>query len=331
MKMRSRIAAFAASVMLLALGACGTTENPQQAADDEAAGSSGPITVTDSRGKKVELKAPAKKVVALEWGEAEMLASLGVMPVGVADTKGYSTWVTAEKLDSDVKDVGTRAEPSEDSILGLTPDLVVMEEGRDTNLSKRLEDKGLPVLVTKGADAKNGELDRMRSDLMMIAKATGTEDKAEQLLSDLDASLAEAKKKLADAGKDGTPFVMADGYKEGNVISIRPFGEGALVSQVAQEIGLKNAWKGKVDEQWGLGATDVEGLTTIKDDDVQFFYNASDGTDVFADGLSKNPIWKSLAFVKAGNVHKLTDGIWTFGGPKSCAQYADELVRILTS
>jgi len=185
--MRSRIAAFAASVMLLALGACGTTENPQQAADDEAAGSSGPITVTDSRGKKVELKAPAKKVVALEWGEAEMLASLGVMPVGVADTKGYSTWVTAEKLDSDVKDVGTRAEPSEDSILGLTPDLVVMEEGRDTNLSKRLEDKGLPVLVTKGADAKNGELDRMRSDLMMIAKATGTEDKAEQLLSDLDA------------------------------------------------------------------------------------------------------------------------------------------------
>src|SRR5690606_7531773 len=260
-----------------------------------------------------------------------MLASLGVMPVGVADTKGYSTWVTAEKLDSDVKDVGTRAEPSEDSILGLTPDLVVMEEGRDTNLSKRLEDKGLPVLVTKGADAKNGELDRMRSDLMMIAKATGTEDKAEQLLSDLDASLAEAKKKLADAGKDGTPFVMADGYKEGNVISIRPFGEGALVSQVAQEIGLKNAWKGKVDEQWGLGATDVEGLTTIKDDDVQFFYNASDGTDVFADGLSKNPIWKSLAFVKAGNVHKLTDGIWTFGGPKSCAQYADELVRILTS
>src|SRR5690606_41214699 len=95
MKMRSRIAAFAASVMLLALGACGTTENPQQAADDEAAGSSGPITVTDSRGKKVELKAPAKKVVALEWGEAEMLASLGVMQGGVAGPTGLSDRATS--------------------------------------------------------------------------------------------------------------------------------------------------------------------------------------------------------------------------------------------
>ena len=329
--MRTRIAAIAAGFMLLALGACGTTENPEQVANPDAASSSGPVTVTDSRGKKIELKAPAKKVVALEWGEAEMLASLGVMPVGVADVKGYSTWDTAEKLDSSVKDVGTRAEPSEDSILGLTPDLVVMEEGRDANLSKRLEDKGLPVLVTKGADAKSGDLDRMRDDLKMIATATGAEDKAEELISELDEKLAAAKQKLADAGKDGTPFVMADGYKEGNVISIRPFGEGSLVSRVAQEIGLKNAWKGKVDEVWGLGSTDVEGLTTIKESDVQFFYNASDGTDVFADGLSSNPIWKSLAFVKAGNVHKLSDGIWTFGGPKSCGQYADELVRILTS
>lgn len=328
--MRTRIAALAAAATLLTLTACGTSETPEDTGKDDAA-SSGPVTVTDSRGKKIELDAPAKKVVALEWAEAEMLASLDVMPAGVADIEGYSTWDTAEKLDPGVKDVGTRAEPSEDSILGLTPDLVVMEEGRDTNLSSRLESKGLPVLVTKGADAKGGDLDRMRDDLTMIAKATGTEDKATALLDELDAKLAAAKKELAAAGKDGASFVMADGYKEGNVISIRPFGKGALVSQVAGELGLKNVWPGKVDDMWGLGSTDVEGLTTIKDSDVHFLYNASDGTDVFADGLQDNPIWKSLPFVEAGNVHKLTDGIWTFGGPKSCAQYADELVRVFTS
>ncbi|MGH3469290.1 MAG: ABC transporter substrate-binding protein [Thermocrispum sp.] len=329
--MRIRIAALAAAATLVTLAACGTTEPAQDGAEPDDSASSGPVTVTDSRGKKVELPAPAKKVVALEWGEAEMLASLDVMPVGVADTEGYSTWVTAEKLDAGVEDVGTRAEPSEDSILGLTPDLVVMEQGRDANLSTRLADKGIPVLVTKGADAKGGDLDRMRADLTMIAKATGTEEKAEELLDEFDAKLASAKKELTEAGAGGASFVMADGYKEGNVISIRPFGEGSLVSRVANEIGLKNVWPGKVDDVWGLGSTDVEGLTTIKDDEVHFLYSASDGTDVFADGLKDNPIWTSLPFVEAGRVHKLTDGVWTFGGPKSCAQYADELVRVFTS
>jgi len=130
---RTRIAALAAAAAVLTLGACGTTEKPQDSADQPIGG---PVTVTDSRGKEVKLDAPARKVVALEWGEAEMLVSLGVMPAGVADTKGYGTWVTAEKLDDSVKDVGTRAEPSEDSIMGLGPDLVVLEEGRGSPLIK---------------------------------------------------------------------------------------------------------------------------------------------------------------------------------------------------
>lgn len=323
---RNRIAALAAAGAVLLLSACGTTEEPADVAD-KADATGGPVSVTDSRGKEVKLDAPAKKVVALEWGEAEMLVTLGVMPVGVADAKGYGTWVTAEKLDSDVKDVGTRAEPSVDSVVKLEPDLVVMEEGRSAALVKQLE-KYVPVLVAKGSDAKDN-LTRLREDFSMIATAVGKEAEAKQVLTDFDAALADGKKKIADAG--GGSFVMADGFKDGNAISIRPFGKGALVSEVAIAAGLTNAWQGKVDEVWGLGQTDVEGLTTIKDKNVRFLYNASDGNDVFADGLKDNAIWKSLPFVKAGHVHKLTDGIWTFGGPKSAEQYLDELVKVYTS
>ncbi|MGH3728089.1 MAG: ABC transporter substrate-binding protein [Micromonosporaceae bacterium] len=321
---RSRIAAaFAVSAVLL-LGACGTTEKPADSGDDYAG--AGPVTVTDSRGKDVTLDAPAKKVVALEWGEAEMLVTLGVMPVGVADVKGYGTWVTAEKLNGSVADVGTRAEPSVDSIVKLEPDLVVMEEGRSASLVKQLEEH-VPVVVAKGSDASDN-LGRMKDDFTMIAKAVGKDAEATSVLSDFDASLADAKKQLAEAGAGATSFVMADGTAKGSTVSIRPFGEGALVSQVAIQLGLKNAWTGKVDKVWGLGQTDVEGLTTIKDKNVKFLYNASDGKDVFADGLKDNAIWKSLPFVKAGNVHRLGDGIWTFGGPKSSLQFADEVVKV---
>ncbi|MEG3636530.1 ABC transporter substrate-binding protein [Micromonospora palythoicola] len=320
---RTRVTALLAAATAVLLAACGTTENTTEPAAATSA-ASGPVTVTDSRGKEVKLDAPATKVVGLEWGEVEMLVSLGVMPVGVADPEGYATWVSAAKLDPGVKDVGTRGEPSIDSIVALQPDLVVMEDDRGANVITQLE-KYVPVIVTKGSDASDN-LGRMRADLNMIAAAVGKTAEAEKLLADFDAAIADGKKKIADAGAAGKPFAIADGWKEGSTVSIRMFGEGALVSQIGIQLGLTNAWTGETDPAWGLGQTDVEGLTVLKSPDLHFFYNASDGVDVFADGLNSNAIWKSLPFVKQGNLHRMPDGIWTFGGPLSGKQYIDQLV-----
>ncbi|GIJ09651.1 ABC transporter substrate-binding protein [Micromonospora andamanensis] len=321
---RTRVTALVAAATAVLLAACGTTENTAEPTASTPA-ASGPVTVTDSRGKEIKLDAPATKVVGLEWGEVEMLVSLGVMPVGVADPKGYATWVSAAKLDAGVKDVGTRGEPSIDSIVALQPDLVVMEDDRGANVISQLE-KYVPVVVTKGSDASDN-LGRMRADLNMIATAVGKTAEAEKLLADFDAAIADGKKKIADAGAAGKPFAIADGWKEGSTVSIRMFGEGALVSQLGIQLGLTNAWTGETDPAWGLGQTDVEGLTVLKSPDLHFFYNASDGADVFADGLNSNAIWKSLPFVKQGNLHRMPDGIWTFGGPLSGKQYIDQLVN----
>ena len=312
-----------ALIAVLALTACGTTEAPPTPAAPGDPGG-GPVTVTDARGKTVTLPRPATKVVGLEWGEIEMLVSLGVMPVGVADPEGYATWVTAAKLDSTVKDVGLRGEPSVDSIVALQPDLVVTEaEGMDAQIAQL--EQYVPVLVTKGSDASDN-LGRLRSDLNLIATAVGKQDAAAKLLADLDAALADGKQKITAAGST-KGYAMADGWRQGSAISIRMFGQGALVSDLATQLGLQNAWNGEVDAMWGLGTTDVEGLTTIKDADVRFFYNASGEEDVFADGLTGNALWQSYAFVQKGQVHKLPNGIWTFGGPLSCQQYIEALVK----
>jgi ferric hydroxamate transport system substrate-binding protein len=326
---RTRTLAFVTLAGALLVGAaCGTTEDAAEPAAQTPA-DTGPVSVTDSRGKTVTLDAPAKRVIGLEWGEVEMLVTLGAMPVGAADTKGYGTWVTAAKLDSTVKDVGTRTEPSVDAIVALQPDLVVMEAERGSTLVTQLE-KFVPVLVAKGSDATDN-LKRMRDDLTMIATAVGRTGEAGRVLADFDAHLAEARKKIADAGQAGKQFAIADGWKAGSNISIRMFGEGSLVSQLAIQLGLSNAWTGKTDEVWGLGQTDVEGLTAIKDKDLRLFYNASDGVDVFADGLAGNAIWRSLAFVQQKKLHRMPDGIWTFGGPLSGKQYVDELVKAYTA
>ncbi|WP_422742150.1 ABC transporter substrate-binding protein [Micromonospora sp. WMMD754] len=326
--LRTRLTLLVAAATALLIAGCGTTETPA-AAPSASAAATGPVTVTDSRGKTVTLKSPASKVVGLEWGEVEMLVGLGVMPVGVADPKGYATWVTAAPLDASVKDVGTRGEPSVDAVVALQPDLVVMEAERGSAIVTQLE-KYVPVLVTEGSDATDN-IGRMRADLTMIATATGRTAQAEKLLADFDAALADGRRKIADAGAAGRQFAFADGWKEGSTVSIRMFGQGALVSQLGIQLGLKNAWTGKTDAMWGLGQTDVEGLTVLKGQDLHFFYNASDGQDVFADGLAGNAIWRSLPFVQQNKLHKMPDGIWTFGGPLSAKQYVDQLVTVYTA
>ncbi len=323
---RLLITAAAATAAALALSACGTTEP----ADDDAKSDAKAITLTDGTGTKVKLDGPAKKVVGTEWNAVESLLSLGVEPTGVADVKGYKTWDTAVPLKNEPKDIGTRGEPSMDTVASLSPDLIVASSDLPPAAVKQLR-KIAPVLGIKSADASD-QVGQMLENLDLIAKATGTTDKAETARANFEAKVAEGKKALADADLAGTDFAFADGYVTSNQVSLRPYTSGSLIGAVNEQIGLKNAWKIKGDAAYGLGTTDVEGLTALPKD-VQFAYIGNDddkGSTPFTGALAKNAVWKSLPFVKAGNVHRLPDGIWMFGGPGSMEAYIDALVDALT-
>ncbi|GAA1803278.1 iron-siderophore ABC transporter substrate-binding protein [Agromyces neolithicus] len=311
-------AAAAASVLLLT--GCGTTEAPAAAGDEAAA-----ISIVDDRGETIELGAPAEQVVALEWNTAENLVALGVMPVGVADVAGYGAWVQSESLDDSVTDVGMRGEPSVDAIAGLAPDLVVTTTDLPETVIAQIEEFA-PVLVVRGADASN-PIGQMESNLERIATATGTDDEADAVLAEFDAKLAEGKAALEEAGLAGTEFMMSDSWASGGQVSIRPFAEGALLTAVAEELGLENAWTGEGDADYGLGTTDVEGLTSVGD--VEFLYITNGEADAYAVDLADNAVWTSLSFVQSGNVHRLPDGIWMFGGPSSMSDYIDAVVDTL--
>ena len=313
------IATAAAAALLLA--GCGTTEAPSGQEKSTKA-----ITVTDDRGEKITLSGPASDVVALEWNTAENLVALGVMPVGVADVDGYGTWVKAEALDESVTDVGTRGEPSIDSIAGLAPDLVVTTSDLPESAIAQIE-KFAPVLVVRGADASN-PIGQMEKNLTNIAVATGTEEKAENLIAGFHAKVDEGAAALTEAGVSGDEFVMSDSWATGGQVSIRPFATGALLTAVTEELGLVNAWTGEGDKDYGLGSTDVEGLTSLGD--VHFLYITGGGVDAYADDLADNAVWTSLPFVKNGNVHRLADGIWMFGGPSSMNDYIDAVVAAVT-
>ncbi|MFG1664295.1 iron-siderophore ABC transporter substrate-binding protein [Streptomyces sp. Y7] len=325
---RLMMTAAAATAAALALTACGTTEPAADSADAKKAGEG--ITLTDASGAEVHLDGPAKKVVGTEWHEVELLISLGVDPVGVADVKGYKTWDQAVPLKNEPKDIGTRGEPSMDTIAALKPDLIVASTDLPPAAVKQLREVA-PVLEVRSASAAD-PIGQMTKNLDIIAEATGTGERAEEIKDAFDAKVTEGKKALADAGLDGAPIAFADGYDISHQVSIRPYTSGSLIGAVNEKLGLKNAWTVKGDKDYGLATTDVEGLTKLGDD-VRFAYIGNDGdkgSTPFTDALAKDKVWTSLPFVKKGDVHRLPDGIWMFGGQESMGAYIDALVKELT-
>jgi iron complex transport system substrate-binding protein len=330
--LRALPAALVGTATAVLLAACGSSEPAANGQPDTAsapaATTAGPVTVTDDRGT-VTLDGPATRVVSLEWGLTENLLTLGVKPVGEADVKGYNTWDTVVPLDPSTADVGQRGEPSLEAIAALDPDLVVTTTDLSEDVIKQIE-KTAPVVALRGSDAKD-PIGHLRRTLDVLGDATGTAAKADDVLAAFDQHVADAKAKLADAGKAGAAFAMADGWLSDGEVSVRMYATGSFLGGVADLLGLKNAWTGAGDPDYGLATTDVEGLTKIGDATFLYVANDTDGGDAFVDGLSDNAVWKGLPFVKGGDVHRLPDGIWMFGGPASAQAWIDATVSALTA
>ncbi|MGF6824256.1 ABC-type Fe3+-hydroxamate transport system substrate-binding protein [Microbacterium sp. ZKA21] len=329
-------------VLALALSGCRTTDVTAEdtaapesvvSADcsaDDTATSTDAVTLTDDYGRTVELDKPAERVAILEWQQIEDALTLCVTPVAVADAEGYSTWDTAEVLPEGVTDVGTRQEPNLEALFATNPDLVIVEaSSADDEIIAQLEAYDVPVLATIGADAVD-PIAKMLATFDLIAQATGREERAQVVTDEFDAYLADAKGDLADADLATTDFVFFDGWVDGGNVAIRPFGQGSLIGEIGEELGLTNAWTGEVDAAYGLGQTDIEGMVAVGDANLLHTGTEAEVEDDFLSALESNPVWESLPAVTEERVYSFPGGIWTFGGPRSAQQIIDAYVDALS-
>ncbi|KUL32985.1 iron-siderophore ABC transporter substrate-binding protein [Actinoplanes awajinensis] len=347
---RLAVTTAALAAVAVALSACGTTKVDEPAAAGSAAPTSqtcandttttatGPVSITDGVGRKVELAKPAQRVAVLEWQQTEDLITLCLNPVAVADAKGYATYVKAETLPAGVVDTGERGQPDLDALYATNPDLIIVEAFKaDDELITKLEKRGVPVLATVGADA-TGQIANMKKVFSMIGTATGRTERAEKVLSQFDTHLAEAKTTVAAANVTAKDFLFFDGWIEGGNVVIRPYGKGALFTELGEQLGLVPAWtdainktygSGGVDPAYGLAQTDIEGLTAVGS--ATLFYSDDDTADSYVKELRKSPIWSALPSVKENRAYAFPAGVWGAGGPLSNEQAIDAYVKILTT
>ncbi|MFC7715790.1 ABC transporter substrate-binding protein [Nonomuraea recticatena] len=207
--------------LAMAATACGSTAAPTAGQATQSAAAAKPVSIKGADGVAVELKAPATKVVSLEWTYTEDLLALGVTPVGVADVDNYETWVTAgERVKGRTTDVGTRQEPSLEKITALAPDLIVAEKFRvGQNLDALKQIAPVVVLDYTGEGTGRTQYAHMRQTLKDLAVVVGRQAEADRVLAGLDAKIAEVKGRLEKAGKAGTDYTVTQGYTGENAPS----------------------------------------------------------------------------------------------------------------
>lgn len=321
--MRTVIVALVATACLGA-AACGSTAPVTSAGD-----TGGSITLSTAKGD-VTLPKAATRVVALEWTYAEDLMAIGVPPVGVADVKGYTQWLTAAgPLPKGTADVGTRQEPNLEAIAALKPDLIVTDTIRVTSNLEGLKSIA-PVAVFNPYDTSSTQLDSMKNAFQQLAKGVAKEAEAKAEIAAMEQKAKDVAAQLKSDGKEGVSTAVAQvGSTPGAAPAVRMYTDKSLVMQVLALAGVKTGWPGAPDD-YGITTVGAEALQAIPAD-TYFLYLQQPTDTLFTADLPKSPVWKNLSFVRDNKIKAIDPGTWFFGGPKSAQQILTETQKALGS
>lgn len=201
------------------------------------------VTVTDMTGREITLDAPATRVVALTASDCEILYALGAGDtlVGRGEYCDYPEDVQA------VLSVQSGYETNVEQIIALEPQVVLMATMAQTKEQvEALEAAGVHVIVSDAQDIAG-----VYTAIELIGAVTGKNDEAAALIAGMKDSFAAI---AAKAEGDGSKTV----YFEVSPLEygLWTAGKGTFMDELAQMIGLKNAFE------------DVEGWAAISEEQV---------------------------------------------------------------
>lgn len=268
----------------------------------------------------------ASRVVALEWVYVEDLLALGIQPVGMADIRGYKTFVDIEPtLAETVVDVGTRQEPSLEAIAQLQPDLIIGTQLRHEAIYDSLSAIAPTLLFNPYPDSNAlSQFDEMQQTFRAIAERVDRRDAGEAVLRQMQNTFKAASDRLRSTKQTNRAFILGQ-FNEATP-QIRLFTDNAMAVQILNQIGLENAWKGQID-QFGFNTVGIEAFPKLEQ--ANFLYIAAEN-NTHLKQLQNNPVWRGLKFVQEKRLYSIGAETWVFGGPKSAQVLVEKVTTALT-
>jgi iron complex transport system substrate-binding protein len=267
----------------------------------EVAAASPSIVAVDSRGRKLVLAVPPRRIVSLSPGTTEMLFALGLQGRIVADTT-YCDYPPAAQALPKIGDVETSVE----KVAAQRPDLVVADAVANRRAIEPLERLRLPVFTVP-----QGNLNESLAALEMLGKATGQTAQAANLVRSLRERIDRVRQTVArDRAK---PRVI-------DIVQMEPLmvvGSSNFMDDLIALAGGVNAAR---DAGPGWAAFSPEKIVAVRPDVIL----AGRST---VDAIRRRGGWAAVPAVRAGRVYSLRAET-ARPGPRS-VDALEELARLL--
>lgn len=314
----ARLAAPAAAVALVLAACGGTSEAGEAASSAPAASAAGPITVEHAQGS-TELEGTPEKVFVFDFAAAAVMQELGVEIDGIPKSNPPAGFEDLA-ADEEVVDVGTLFEPDYETIAAEAPDLIVVA-GRSAAAYPEL------TTIAPTVDLSNDWTDNVASseeNALKIGEIFGRTDEAQQLVDDLDASVAEVAAKAEGAGD--ALIVLTSGGK------VTAYGPGGRFGFLHDQLGFAPAAEVTEEAQHGQAVS----FEFIAENDPEWIFvidrdSATGEGGEAAEQVMDNELVNQTRAAKDGRVVYVDPTSWYVmgGGVVALQQIADDVSAVL--
>ncbi|WP_431027197.1 ABC transporter substrate-binding protein [Lysinibacillus sp. LZ02] len=291
-----------ATVMVLA--ACGETTKDEASNDtstEEASEESTTREVTHALGTTT-IEGKPQRVVTLYQGATDTILEFDVKPVGVVES-----WVQVpmyEYIKEELKDVpfvGQETQPNLEEIAALKPDLIIATQIRHEEIYEQLSQIAPTIVNTTIYDFKE--------TTTLIGQALGEEEKADSLIADWEARVADFKEKIAST--ENWPLSTA-------VLNYREDHARIYVTGFAGSILTELDFNGPKDLQGEnleiVKLTDKEGIPQMNADVIFQFMEDNEAVKKTHEEWTAHPLYQNLDAVKNNQVYTVDEVAWNMAG-----------------
>lgn len=296
------------AILILTVAGCSGAKVQKAALEKkESKSKSFPVSLKDDLGRKVEISKKPGRIVSLAPSNTEILFALGLGKKIVGVTSYCDFPEPAKKIEK----IGDFATPNIEKIVSLKADIIFATGGIQQPVIEKIEEAGIDVFV---ADPKT--VSSLLDVIKRMGKASGNNDEAEYLVSNLKKRIDKVKSLAAETAE--RPAVFYELYNE----PLMTVGSGSLINDAITIAGGKSISASLKDEYPQFS------LEKLISEDPEV-YVGSTGSMQSPGDIAKRPGWKDLSAAKNGRVYVLDENIITRPGPR-LVKAIEELAKAFT-
>lgn len=197
--------------------------------DVEASPDSPVITVTDHFDREISLKAPAQTIVSLSPGITETVFALGYGDRLI----GRTSYCDYPPEAADVPPVGSLTEPDIETIVALSPDIVIASTHFPEEVLNRLLNAGQNVAVLMGQESFQGAYDGV---IRPVSVLLGDPEAGERLVASMEMVVSDAIEKASSNTRRPSVYYVV-GFGEGGDWTA---GGDTFISEMIEKAGGNN-------------------------------------------------------------------------------------------